>query len=150
MLNKDYKDILVSLLNEGAEFILVGAYALAAHGFPRATMDIDIWVKPSPENAGFVYAALGRFGAPINQITVDDLSKDETILQIGVAPRRIDILTNITGVDFEEASKYAIKIDIEDITIKILSTEHLIKNILATGRPKDIDDVENLRKHLKG
>jgi predicted nucleotidyltransferase len=150
MLNKDYKDILVSLLSEGAEFILVGAYALAAHGFPRATMDIDIWINPSPENAVHVYSALGKFGAPIEQISVNDLTEDDTIFQIGVAPRRIDILTNITGVDFEEAMKDAIKVDIEGITINILSTDHLIKNKLATGRPKDIDDVENLKKHLKG
>ncbi len=150
MLNKDYKDILVALLSEEAEFILVGAYALAAHGFPRATMDIDIWVNPSPENAGHVYAALGKFGAPIDQISVEDLTKDDTIFQIGVAPRRVDILTNITGVDFKEASKDVIKVDVDGITLNILSTEHLIKNKLATGRPKDIDDVENLKRHLKG
>jgi len=150
MLNKDYKDILVALSSEEAEFILVGAYALAAHGFPRATMDIEIWVNPSPENADHVYAALGKFGAPTDQISVEDLTKDDTIFQIGVAPRRIDILTNITGVDFKEASKDAVKVDIDGITLNILSTEHLIKNKLATGRPKDIDDVENLKRHLKG
>ena len=149
MLNSDYKDILESLLNEDAEFILVGAYALALHGFPRATMDIDIWVNPMPDNAEKVYTALGKFGAPMGQISVADLSKDDTIFQIGVAPRRIGILTRISGVNFEEAWKDAIKVDIDGITLNILSANHLIKNKLATGRAKDIDDAENLRKHLK-
>ena len=149
MLNEDYKDILQSLLNEEADFILIGAYALAAHGFPRATMDIDIWVNPSSENAEKVYAALDKFGAPTSQISVEDLSNEDTIFQIGVAPRRIDILTSISGVKFEEALNDSIKLTIEGIKVHILSTTHLIKNKLATGRPKDIDDVENLKKHLK-
>jgi hypothetical protein len=148
MLNKDYKDILESLLNEGAEFILVGAYALAAHGYPRATMDIDIWVNPAPENAEKVYQALVKFGAPMHQISVGDLSKDDMIFQIGVAPRRIDILTRISGVNFNEAWKDAIKVNVDGLVINILSAAHLVKNKLATGRSKDIEDAENLRKHL--
>ena len=144
MLNKDYKDILESLLNEGVDFILVGAYALAAHGFPRATMDIDIWVNPAPENAKKVYAALVKFGAPIEKISVQELSGDDTIFQIGVAPRRIDILTQISGVDFKDAWEDTIKVTIDGLDINILSAAHLIKNKLVTGRPKDIEDVENL------
>lgn len=149
MLNSDYKDILESLLNEGAEFILVGAYALAAHGFPRATMDIDIWVNPTADNAKKVYAALGKFGAPMSMISEADLSKGDTIVQIGVAPRRIDILTQISGVDFNEGRKDAINVEIDGININILSARHLIKNKLATGRPKDLEDAGNLRRHLK-
>jgi len=149
MLNKDYKDILESLLNEGADFILVGAYALAAHGFPRATMDIDIWVNPAPENAKKVYAALVKFGAPTDRISVQDLTQDDTIFQIGVAPRRIDILTRLSGVEFKEAWEDTIKVNIDGLVINILSATLLVKNKLATGRPKDIEDVENLRKHLK-
>ncbi len=93
MLNEDYKDMLHALSVEKAKFILVGAYALAAHGYPRATMDIDIWVKPSPKNADAVLRALRRFGAPLHNLTREDLQKDGTIFQIGVAPRRIDIIT---------------------------------------------------------
>lgn len=109
MLNRDYKDILESLLNEGADYILVGAYALAAYGFPRATMDIDIWVDPSPDNAEKVYAALVKFGAPMDQLSVEDFSEEDTIFQIGVAPRRIDILTRISGVDFDDTQCHTVK-----------------------------------------
>jgi regulator of sirC expression with transglutaminase-like and TPR domain len=103
MLNKDYRDILLALAAEKAEFLLVGAYAMAVHGYPRATMDIDIWVKPSCDNARAVLRALKRFGAPLHDLTEADLQKDDTIFQIGVAPRRIDLITGATGLRFDEA-----------------------------------------------
>ena len=87
MLNKDYLDILQALADEKAEFLLIGAYALAVHGYPRATMDIDIWVMPSPKNAESVLRALVRFGAPLHNLTQKDLEVDGTVFQIGVAPR---------------------------------------------------------------
>ena len=98
MLNEDYKDMLQALADEKVRFLLVGAYALAAHGYIRATMDIDIWVMPSPGNAGAVLRALQRFGAPPHDLTAEDLQADGTIFQIGVAPRRIDILTTASGL----------------------------------------------------
>ena len=98
MLNEDYRDMLHVLSEEKVKFILVGAYALAAHGYPRATMDIDIWVMPSPENADAVLRALSRFGVPLHKLTKEDLLKDGTIFQIGVAPRRIDIITSASGL----------------------------------------------------
>ena len=85
MLNEDYRDILHVLSDEKVKFLLVGAYALAAHGYPRATMDIDIWVMPSPQNADAVLQALRRFGAPLHNLSKEDLQKDGTIFQIGVA-----------------------------------------------------------------
>ena len=103
MLNEDYKDMLHALSEEKVRFLLVGAYVLAAHGYPRATMDIDIWVMPSPPNADAVLRALRRFGAPLHNLTIDDLQKDGTIFQIGVAPRRIDIITTASGLQFEDA-----------------------------------------------
>ena len=87
MLNEDYKDMLHALSEEKVRFLLVGAYALAAHGYPRATMDIDIWVMPSPQNADAVLRALHRFGAPLHNLSKEDLQMDGTIFQIGVAPR---------------------------------------------------------------
>ena len=93
MLNEDYRDMLQALADEKVSFLLVGAYAMAAHGYPRATMDIDIWVMPSPQNADAVLRALRYFGAPLHNLTKEDLLKDGTIFQIGVAPRRIDIIT---------------------------------------------------------
>jgi hypothetical protein len=145
MLNEDYRDILQSFVAEQVKFLLVGAYALAAHGYPRATMDIDIWVMPSPDNAEAVLRALRRFGAPTEDLTATDLQKDDTIFQIGVAPRRIDIITGASGLRFEEAFAHSIAIDIEGLSIHIPSVDDLIRNKLATGRTKDLADVETLK-----
>jgi hypothetical protein len=144
MLNEDYKDMLRALSDEKVKFILVGAYALAAHGYPRATMDIDIWVMPSPENAEAVLQALRRFGAPLHNLTKEDLLKDGTIFQIGVAPRRIDIITAASGLRFEPAYRNSIPVNIEGIEVRIPSIDDLIINKRATGRTKDLADAEAL------
>jgi len=144
MLNEDYKEMLQSLIDENVRFLLVGAYALAAHGYPRATMDIDIWVMPSPDNADAVLRALKKFGAPLHGLTSGDLQKSDTIFQIGVAPRRIDIITGASGLDFESAFANSIQIEIEGIKFNILSLDDLICNKKASGRTKDIADVEAL------
>jgi hypothetical protein len=101
MLNEDYRDMLQALSDEKVRFLLVGAYALAAHGYPRATMNIDIWIMQSPENAGAVMRALRHFGTPLQNLTLQDLQRDETVIQIGVAPRRIGIITTASGLQFE-------------------------------------------------
>ncbi len=144
MLNEDYRDMLHVLSEEKVRFILVGAYALAAHGYPRATMDIDIWVMPSPDNADAVLRALSRFGAPLNNLTKEDLLKDGTIFQIGVAPRRIDIITTVTGLQFENTYQNSISVNIEGIEVRIPSIDDLILNKRATGRTKDLADAEAL------
>ena len=144
MLNKDYKDILHALSDEKVRFLLVGAYALAAHGYPRATMDIDIWVMPSPQNAEAVLRSLRKFGAPLDNLTKEDLQKDGTIFQIGVAPRRIDIITSADGLDFEEAYDHSLSVIIEGIEIHLPSIDDLIVNKKASGRTKDLADVEAL------
>jgi predicted nucleotidyltransferase len=144
MLNEDYRDMLLALAEEKARFLLVGAYALAAHGYPRATMDIDIWVMPSPENADAVLRALRRFGASLHELTREDLQADGTIFQIGVAPRRIDIITAASGLRFEEAFERSMAIDIEGIEVRIPSLDDLIRNKRASGRTKDLADAEAL------
>ena len=144
MLNEDYKDILQSLSDEKVKFLLVGAYALAAHGYLRATMDIDIWVMPSPQNADAVLRALRRFGAPLHNLTKDDLQRDGTIFQIGVAPRRIDIITAASGLQFEETYRRSMSVNIEEIEVHILSVDDLIANKKASGRTKDLADAEAL------
>jgi hypothetical protein len=144
MLNEDYKDMLQALVAEKAEFLLVGAYALAAHGYPRATMDIDIWVMPSPDNADAVLRAVRRFGAPLHNLTKADMEKEGTVFQIGVAPRRIDIITAASGLNFKEASSRATSVEIEGITVRIPSIADLIRNKRASGRTKDIADAEAL------
>lgn len=144
MLNEDYRDILQALSDEKVKFILVGAYALAAHGYPRATMDIDIWVMPSPDNAEAVLRALRSFGAPLQNLTQKDLEEDGTVFQIGVAPRRIDIITTVTGLKFEQTYYNAVLVNIEGIDVHIPSIADLIINKRATGRTKDLADAEAL------
>ena len=144
MLNEDYRDMLQALSDEKARFLLVGAYALAAHGYLRATMDIDIWVMPSLKNADAVLRALRLFGTPLHNITREDLQKDGTIFQIGVAPRRIDIITAASGLHFEEAYERSQPVNIEGIEVHILSIEDLIHIKRATGRTKDLADAEAL------
>jgi len=144
MLNEDYRDILLALSDEKVKFLLVGAYALAAHGYLRATMDIDIWVMPSTENADAVLRALRHFGAPLHNLTKDDLQKDGTIFQIGIAPRRIDIITSATGLQFEETYRRSLSVNIEGIEVHIPSIDDLIRNKRALGRTKDLADAEAL------
>jgi len=144
MLNEDYKDMLHALADEKVEYLLVGAYALAVHGYPRATMDIDIWIMPSPENADAVTRALRRFGAPLQNLNREDLETDGTVFQIGVAPRRIDIITAASGLRFEEAFARSMVMDIEGIEVHVLSLDDLIRNKRATGRTKDLADAEAL------
>jgi hypothetical protein len=132
---------MLSALNaEEVEFLLVGAYALAAHGFPRATGDMDIWIRCSHENAQRVWHALQRFGPPLSDLTLDDLKTPDTAFQIGVAPRRIDILTSIDGVEFAEAWPHRLLIEVEGQTFAVISRADLLRNKKASGWPKDLAD----------
>jgi len=144
MLNEDYKEMLQCLSDEGARFLLVGAYAMAFHGYPRATMDIDIWVMPSPGNAEAVLRALKRFGAPLHRLTARDLQATDTIFQVGVAPRRIDIITGASGLEFESAYSRSMEADIEGMRIRVPAIDDLILNKRASGRTKDLADAEAL------
>ena len=146
MLNPDFRDMLSALCEEGAEFLLVGAYALAVHGFHRATGDMDIWIRRSEENAARVWRALQRFGAPLAGLTRDDLKTPDLVFQIGVAPRRIDILTSIDGVEFDEAWSNRDAIVVERLSIAVIGRSHLIRNKKAVGRPQDVADVAWLER----
>ena len=147
MLNEDYRDMLQALSDEKVRFLLVGAYALAAHGYPRATVDIDIWVMPSPENADAVLRALRRFGSPLQNLTREDLQTDGTSFPDRVAPRRIDIITTASGLQFEEAFARSIIVDIDGIEVPHpLPLPDLIHNKRASGRTKDIADAEALEE----
>ena len=142
--------MLSCLKDEGVDFIIVGAYALAAHGFPRATGDIDIWVRNSFENAQKVMRALMRFGAPISCFSEEDFTAPDVIVQLGVEPCRIDLMTGIDGVEFDEAWQNKIIITIDDLEIDILSKEDLLRNKLAAGRDKDQGDIVWLEKNQSG
>lgn len=144
MLNQDYKDILQSLSDLDAQFIIVGAYALAVHGFPRATGDIDIFVKASSENSKKVFQALKSFGAPTHEIDETSFNEAGIIFQIGVIPQRIDIITTIDGVEFDEAWTNRKIIELEGIKISVLSKKDMLKNKKATDRDKDRTDIKIL------
>ncbi len=146
MLNEDYRDMLPALVDERVRILLVGAYALAAHGYPRATMDIDIWVMPSPDNADAVLRALRRFGAPLHHVTRGDFEEEGTVFQIGVAPRRIEMITAASGLQFEDAFKNSMAVDIEAIEVHIPSVTDLIRNKRASGRTRDLADAEALEE----
>lgn len=140
-MNDDFLDMLSALSGEDAEFLIVGAYALAHHGLPRATGDLDIWVRCSAENAPRVWAALERFGAPLVDLSMEDLGRAELVVQIGVAPARIDLLTSIDGVAFADAWADRVESVIDDVRVSVLSRAHLIANKKASGRPQDLADV---------
>jgi hypothetical protein len=142
--NRDFAEMLSALSEAGAEFLVVGAHALAAHGTPRATGDIDIWVNSAPENAARVIAALTMFGAPMADLTVDDLTKADTVFQIGVSPSRVDILSGISGVQFADAWPRRVLLLIEGITVPVLGRADFLANKRASGRPKDLLDIELL------
>jgi len=146
MLNSDYKDMLSSLLKNRVKFLLVDAYAMATYGCIRATGDLDIWVEASIKNSERIAKALSEFGALSNIYDVKTFSKEGIILQIGVEPCRIDIITGIDGVNFKEAYKQRKKVEIDGIKINIISKKDLITNKLSTGRDKDRLDAKRLQK----
>jgi hypothetical protein len=146
MLNSNFKDMLTALNDAEAEYLIIGAYAMAAHGCPRATGDIDIWIRPTPDNAAKVWDALRRFGAPLSRVTVADLHTPETVYQIGLPPQRIDILTSVSGVDFEAAWMERLPIDVEGLAVSVIGLRHLYENKLACGREKDVLDAKILKK----
>ncbi|MCK4413088.1 MAG: nucleotidyltransferase [Candidatus Eisenbacteria sp.] len=144
MLNPDYRDILSAFSDKGVEYMLVGAYALAAHGLPRATGDLDLWVRATPENAHRLWLALAEFGAPLDRVAEDDLQTADIVLQIGIAPCRIDILTSIDGVEFDDAWPRRSTVEIEGIRVGVIGRDDLIRNKRVAGRPQDVADISRL------
>ncbi|MEX2444656.1 MAG: hypothetical protein WD492_13700 [Alkalispirochaeta sp.] len=140
MFNPDYSDLLKEFAAHNVEYVVVGAYAMAAHGYVRSTGDIDILVKPTLSNSEAVYMSLGAFGAPLAEVTKEDFSAPGTVYQIGVPPNRIDILTAIDGVPYEEAGRVWIEVDGQEIPFLDLTS--LKRNKAATGRTKDKLDLE--------
>lgn len=145
-LNDDFRDMLRALSETGAEFVVVGAHALSVHGVPRATGDLDLFVRPTPDNAARVVAALRRFGAPLEAhgLTEDDLATAGTVYQLGLPPRRIDLLTSIDGVRFEEAWTTRVERDVAGVKVPFIGRDAFVRNKLATGRARDRLDVELL------
>ena len=140
----DFKELLLAFNEHDVEYLIVGAHALAAHGHVRATKDLDLWVRPDESNAQKVLRALSDFGAPLSNLTAGDLSRKETIFQIGLPPLRIDIITNIDGVEFEDAWPDRLETSFGGVPAFVISRQHLITNKKTAARLQDLADVQEL------
>ena len=145
-MNQDFRDLLAEFNAKQVEYLVVGGHALAAHGLVRATKDLDVWVRPHPANAGRAIAALASFGASLQDLTESDLAAAGTIFPIGVPPIRIDVITPIDGVTFDEAWSARIEARFVDQTVTVLSRADLIRNKRAAGRAQDLLDVKWLER----
>ena len=145
-MNQDFQDFLAALIEAGARFLVVGAHALAVHGVPRATVDLDVWIDRSPANADRVWQAMETFGAPLDALRIsrEDLERPQMVIQIGVAPRRIDVLTDVTGVAFEAAWVDRVEHAIGSAKIPFMGRRTFVMNKRAAGRTKDLADLEEL------
>ena len=148
--NPDFSDLFAALNAEGAEYLLVGGYALAVHAAPRYTRDLDVWVHPTAENATRVHRALARFGAPLGDLGPSDLASPGLVFQIGIAPNRIDVLTAIDGVAFPEAWQEREATTYGGQAVPVISRRHLEANKRASGRAQDLADLEALEKAGRG
>ena len=145
-MNEDYHDILAALIAHNVRFLIVGAHALAVHGYPRSTVDIDIWIDATEENAARVWRALAEFGAPLDDLSVrqQDLMRHNVVVQLGLPPNRIDILTGVSGLTFDRAWANRVEDSLEAVTVPVLGLADLIENKRATGRDKDRVDVRGM------
>ena len=143
-LPQDFKEFFELLNSEKVEYLLVGGYAVGLHGYMRATGDIDAWVNPTPENATRVVRALRRFGFSAGSLAEDAFASPQKIFQIGVPPIRIDILTSVSGLGFDGSYKNRRAADLDGVEVQLISLEDLKTNKRASGRNKDLADLDNL------
>src|SRR5688500_6160385 len=134
------------MIAQRARFLVVGAHALAAHGVPRATVDLDLWVDPVPANARRVWLALSDFGAPLEALGIaeQDFHRPEIVVQFGLPPYRIDILTSVSGLAFDEAWDGRIEALVENVPSPVLGLDAFVRNKRESGRKKDLADLEAL------
>ena len=143
-ISSDFADLLRLFNAEDARYLVIGALAVSYHDRPRATADFDIWVERSPDNAARVHRALTKFGAPMEDLSVEDLTSDDLVFMIGVVPLRIDILTDISGVEFEAAWPNRVSTTFAGVPTDVIGIDDLIANKLAAARGKDMIDVRRL------
>jgi hypothetical protein len=144
--NPDFRDLFSALCDEGADFLVVGAHAVMYYTEPRYTKDLDVWVRPERGNAERVHVALRKFGAPMADLGIEDLGVPGTIFQIGVAPNRIDVLTSIEGLSFDDAWPKRVESTYGGVSIALLSLDDLLTNKRAVARPQDLLDVQKLER----
>jgi hypothetical protein len=146
MMTKDFKDLLRAFNANAVKYLIIGAHAFGVHAQPRATKDLDLFIRSDEENAKAVFRALAQFGAPLEGISPSDFS-DGTTFQIGQPPDRIDVLQRIDGVTFDQAWENRVEGSIDgEVPAHVISKQDLIRNKLATGREQDILDVKSLRR----
>ncbi|HEY5367821.1 MAG TPA: nucleotidyltransferase [Hanamia sp.] len=145
MFSQDFREFIELLIKHNAEYLIVGGYAVGVHGHPRYTGDLDIWLNPSPENAALVLKCVNEFGFSSYGLTQSDFTKPGNVIQLGYPPLRIDLLTEIDGVTFEECYENRKQVIIEDLHVNFIGYKDLLKNKKQSGRPRDIDDIDNLK-----
>jgi hypothetical protein len=143
-MNPHFVEMLRAFRDEQVEYLVIGAHALAVHGHVRATLDIDLWVKPTSDNAARTWRALQRFHAPLSKISMSDFAEPEVLYQIGVPPSRIDIMTSVTGLDFDAAWPNRIVAAFGDVEALVLGLDDMRIAKRAAGRLKDLADLEEL------
>ncbi len=143
-MNQDFVDLLRSFAEADVRFLVVGAYAVGIHARPRATGDLDLWIEPTAANAARTFAALRAFGAPLDGVDERTFTAPGTVLQLGVPPRRIDLLTSLTGLEFAAAWPGRVHRDIGGVACDFIGRDDLIRNKRALGRARDLADLEDL------
>lgn len=143
-MNEDFVDLLRAFADHDVRFMLVGAYALGVHGRPRATGDLDVWIDPTPSNAARVMRALAAFGAPLSGVSEEDFARPGIVFQMGLPPVRIDVLTELTGLTFDEAWPDRLRAPFGPVEVDVIGRAAFIANKRATGRPKDLGDIHSL------
>lgn len=143
-MHPDFLDLLRAFVERDVRFLVVGAYALGVHGRPRATGDLDLWIDATPENAPRVMAALQQFGAPTDQVTAAEFTRPGIVFQMGLPPVRIDLLTELSGVTFAEAWPGRTRARFGDLDVDVIGRDAFIRNKRATGRARDLGDIEAL------
>ena len=144
MLNQDFREFIQLLNANQVRYLVVGGYAVALHGYPRYTKDMDIWIDMTPENANRIVQALEQFGFGSLGLKQEDFLEEDTIIQLGYPPRRIDVITTLPGVNFNACYGTRKKVVISDVPIDFIDLENLKENKRATGRAQDLADLENL------
>jgi hypothetical protein len=143
-LPRDFREFLQLLNAHQVEYLLIGGYAVGYHGYPRATADMDIWVAIHPQNAGRIVAVLREFGFGLPELSADLFLRENQIIRMGVPPIQIEIITSVSGVTFEECYAERVVDTLGGVAVNLIDLKHLKVNKRASGRYKDLDDLENL------
>ena len=140
----DFKEFLKLLKEYNVRYLLIGGYAVGYHGYPRATADMDIWVAIHPDNAQRIVAVLCAFGFDVPELSAELFLRDQQIIRMGVPPVRLEITTSISGVEFEECYRERVEAVLDGVEVTLIDLQHLKVNKKASGRYKDLNDLENL------